>query len=77
MASKKKPETETVTISQPRMHVLTQRIVGTSPYVQARFAEKARHAMREKQEAGSTAKKGRFYALCFGTASCWRAWWVC
>lgn len=63
MAESKRPkdvaaDTEQVTVSPPRMHVLHQRIVGTSPYVQARFGEKARHLMRLKHEAGSTAKKG-------------------
>lgn len=33
-------------------------IVGTSPYMQARFAQKAMAAMRAKHEAGSQAKKG-------------------
>lgn len=59
MAAKKKSEgQESVTVSPPRMHVLHQRIVGTAPYVQARFAEKARQQMRAKHEAGSTSKKG-------------------
>lgn len=49
---------EVVTVSPPRMCVLHQRILSTSPYVQARFAEKARQQMRAKHEAGSTAKKG-------------------
>lgn len=54
----KKQGEESVTVSPPNMHVLHQRIVGTSPYVQARFAEKARNQMQAKHEAGSTAKKG-------------------
>ncbi len=49
---------KTLAITPPRMAVLTQKIVGTSPFVQARFAEKARQQMRVKHEAGSTAKKG-------------------
>jgi hypothetical protein len=56
MAAKKK--SESITISPPKMHVVHQKIVGTAPYVQARFAEKARNMMRAKHEAGSTAKKG-------------------
>lgn len=61
MAAKKaKDETvEVLTISPPNMCVLTQRIVGTAPYVQARFAEKARNQMKDKHEAGSTATKGK------------------
>jgi hypothetical protein len=34
------------------------RIIGTAPYMQARFAAKAMQAMRSKQAAGSTARKG-------------------
>lgn len=59
MAKKKTENTvEVVTVSQPRMEIFRQRIVGTSPYVQLRFSEKARTKMQEQQEAGSTAKKG-------------------
>lgn len=60
MAAKKKtgPE-EVVSVSPPKMHILHQRIVGTAPYCQARFAEKARNEMRAKHEAGSTANKGK------------------
>jgi hypothetical protein len=49
---------EVVSVTAPRMAVLHQRIVGTSPFVQARFSEKSRQEMRAKHEAGSTAKKG-------------------
>jgi hypothetical protein len=49
---------EVVTVSPPRMCILTQPIVFTSPYMQGRFPEKARQMMQDKQEAGSTAKKG-------------------
>lgn len=60
MAAKKvKGSEEAISVSPPRFAVLTQRIVGTAPYVQARFPEKARHMMKAKHEAGSTAKKGK------------------
>lgn len=58
MAKKKDVETELLVITPPRMWIMHQRIVGTSPYVQARFSEKARQMMRTKQEAGSVAQKG-------------------
>jgi hypothetical protein len=48
-----------IQIPAPRMETLEFRLVGTTPYMQARFAEKARNAMREKQAAGSVAKKGK------------------
>lgn len=47
-----------VTISAPNLQTATFRIVGTSPYVQHKFSEKARQQMKAKQEAGSTARKG-------------------
>lgn len=59
MAAKKKKNGDgELSVTPPRLHVLHQRIVGTAPFVQARFPEKARQAMRDKHEAGSTAKKG-------------------
>lgn len=57
MAEKKEVK-ESVTVSPPKMHILHQPIVGTAPYMQARFAEKARQEMQAKHEAGSTSKKG-------------------
>lgn len=47
-----------VTISPPNIASLGLRIVGTAPYMQAKFAAKARQAMMSKHAAGSTAKKG-------------------
>lgn len=58
MANKKAATEEMLVISPPRMFALVQKIKGTSPYVQARFSEKARAQMRAKHEAGSSAKKG-------------------
>lgn len=52
-------EGEALTIRAPNFRVVTFRIRGTAPYMQARFAEKARQAMKSKMLAGSTAKRGR------------------
>ena len=56
--AKKAAATEVVTISPPNFERMRLRLVGTAPYMQARFAEKATHKMKEKMEAGQTAKKG-------------------
>lgn len=48
----------TVVISPPNFEVLSLRLVGTAPYVQARFSAKATQAMMAKMAAGPTAKKG-------------------
>lgn len=50
---------ENVTISPPNFQVAKFRIRGNAPYVQNKFSNKARALMRETQEAGSTAKKGK------------------
>lgn len=47
-----------LTISAPKMEQVAVLIRGTAPYVQNRWAHKAMQAMKAKQEAGSTAKKG-------------------
>lgn len=48
-----------IQIPAPRFETLEFNLVGTSPYMQARFSEKARNMMREKMAAGSVAKKGK------------------
>lgn len=53
----KKPQEETVTIKAPSIAKAKFRIVGTAPYVQLRFSEKAINAMAEKMKAGSQANK--------------------
>lgn len=55
--SKKTPTTEAVAITAPKIHTAEFRIVGTAPYVQLRFSEKAMNAMRAKMELGSQAAK--------------------
>ena len=49
---------EVVTITPPKFRRIKVRLVGTAPYVQARFSAKAMQAIKAKQEAGSTAAKG-------------------
>lgn len=49
---------EVITITPPNFGTAELTIVGTAPYVQARFSAKAMQAMRAKQQAGSTARKG-------------------
>jgi hypothetical protein len=50
------PEGLTVQISPPNIQRLSIDIVGTTPLVQHRFAEKARAVLRATQAAGSVAK---------------------
>lgn len=45
-----------VTITPPNIQTAEFCIIGTAPYVQARFSQKAMNMMREKMAAGSTAK---------------------
>lgn len=48
-----------VVISAPNMRTAIFRIVGTAPYVQARFSQKAMLQMADKMRAGSASKKGK------------------
>lgn len=48
-----------ISIPAPRFETLSFHLIGDSPYMQARFSEKARIMMREKHEAGSVAAKGK------------------
>lgn len=50
-------KTETVQITAPNIQTAEFHIIGTAPYVQLRFSEKAMNAMREKMELGSQATK--------------------
>jgi hypothetical protein len=47
----------TVQITAPKIKTASFHIIGTAPYIQLRFSEKAINAMREKHEAGSQANK--------------------
>jgi hypothetical protein len=45
-----------VQIKAPNIEIATFRIIGTAPFVQAKFSEKAKNQIRETQEAGQQAK---------------------
>ena len=51
-----KKATEAVQITAPKFMTVSIPIYGTAPYVQLRFSQKAIQAMKEKMEAGPTAK---------------------
>jgi hypothetical protein len=59
MAKGKTATQSEVTILPPNFQTAVFRIVGTAPYVQHKFSQKARELMRGKQEAGSAGKKGK------------------
>ena len=64
MAAAKKKETDapagtSVQIPPPRLRTVEFTLIGTAPYMHARFSEKARNAMREKHLAGSVSRKGK------------------
>ena len=50
---------EPVTIKAPNFREAIFKIVGTTPYVQAKFSAKAKEQMRDKMTAGSRSKKGQ------------------
>lgn len=54
-----KAKTTILAVPAPRFRTLAIHIEGTAPYMQARFSHKALQAMRDKMEAGSTAKSKR------------------
>ena len=56
---KEKAAKSAVTIPALKLKEMKFHIVGTSPYMQHKFSKKAKEKMREKHEAGSTAKKGK------------------
>lgn len=51
--------TERLVIAAPNYQTAQFLLVGTAPYVQLRFSQKALETMRSKQAAGDQAKKGR------------------
>ena len=59
VAKKTTPKTkeESVSISAPNLATRDFRIIGTSPYVQERFSQKARRAMKEKMLQGDQPTK--------------------
>lgn len=54
----KKQQDEVVSIKPLNFERIKLTLIGTAPFMQARFAAKAMAAMKEKMEAGPTAKKG-------------------
>lgn len=50
---------ESLTITAPKFAVLELKIRSTAPFVQLRFGEKSKNAIREKHAAGSVAGKGK------------------
>lgn len=54
----KDKDTRSVVIEAPKFEMADIKIVGTAPYVQNKFSQKARDLMKAKQEAGTRAKKG-------------------
>lgn len=54
---KTKTPQENVTIKAPSIQTASFKIVGTAPYVQLRFSEKALRTMMDKQKLGSQANK--------------------
>lgn len=48
-----------VTITPPNFQHAVLKIIGTAPYVQNKFSTKTRNELKEKHQAGSTAKKGK------------------
>lgn len=50
--------TEVVTIKPPRLRTVAFNIIGTSPYCQNRFSNKAAEAMKAAQMSGSQKQKG-------------------
>lgn len=61
MATSSKATVESVAIKPPNFQTAVFRIVGTAPYVQNNFSQKAKDIMHETQVAGSTqrGKKGK------------------
>lgn len=71
-----------VQIKAPNIKAVTFLIEGTAPFVQAKFSEKAKNAIRDTQEAGSTSrgKKKRepkdFDATCDASVHYSKEGWV-
>lgn len=58
MVAKKAEETK-VSIKAPQFQTAEFEIIGTAPFVQLRFSEKAKATMRAKMEEGQRNKKGK------------------
>ena len=55
----KKEDGSQVFVTAPKFAVARIEITGTAPYVQHKFSEKARRAMKTTQELGQAGKKGK------------------
>jgi hypothetical protein len=53
------PVQNVAVIAPPRFREVTFELVGQSPYMQLKFSQKTQNKIREKQEQGQTAKKGK------------------
>lgn len=47
---------QTVQIAAPKLRIAKFKLIGTAPYVQLRFSQKAMNAMADKMKAGSQAR---------------------
>lgn len=56
---KKKAGTEHVVIAPPKLATISLRVIGTAPLVMNCFSEKARQQIKDTQEKGEQAKKGK------------------
>ena len=56
--TKQAKKEEVITISAPNFQRVEVTLIGTAPYMQARFSAKAMQAMMAKMAAGSTSRKG-------------------
>lgn len=55
---KNEAEQKKIEVTPIRKQTVVFKVVGTAPYVQHRFSEKAKRQMEKKQKAGSQSKKG-------------------
>ncbi len=54
-----KPSSQTVQIAAPKLRTAEFELVGTSPFVQLRFSQKAMNSMMDKMKGGSQSKSKR------------------
>lgn len=59
MAASSKSTSESINIKPPNFQTAIFQIVGTAPYVQNKFSQKAREQMRSTQEAGQAGRNKR------------------
>lgn len=59
MPTATRSDNQTISIKPPNFQTAIFRVIGTAPYVQNKFSQKAKEQMRGVQEAGSTARNKR------------------